>query len=148
MSDSYSLANEWNVAIHTTAKNVKLVDAKAYKGNGTWYVELLYEYEDGSGVHRRYYPKVEFPFFCGKLPPEEFSSDRFGRGELTIGLIANEVAVFRGNFCNPMSGQIVHDVCVIDNLVKPAVHNMTIEEIEKELGYKINIINKENSNES
>lgn len=41
---------------------------------------------------------------------------------------------------------VLGDVCVIDNLVKPAVHNMTIEEIEKELGYKINIINKENSN--
>ena len=41
-----------------------------------------------------------------------------------------------------MSGQIVHDVCVIDNLVKPAVHNMTIEEIEKELGYKVKIVDK------
>ena len=70
------------------AENVKLVYAKAYQDkNGTWYMELQYEYEDESGVHRRYYPKVEFPFFCGKLPPEEFSSDRFGRDELTIGLL-------------------------------------------------------------
>lgn len=45
-------------------------------------MELQYEYENESGVHRRYYPKVEFPFFCGKLPPEEFGSDRFGRDEL------------------------------------------------------------------
>ena len=122
----------FTVKNHFKAENAKLVDATTYKDeNGTWYVELLYEYEDESGVH------------CGKLPPEEFGSDRFGRCELTIGLITNEVAVFRGNFCNPMSGQIVHDVCVIDNLVKPAVHNMTIEEIEKELGYKVKIINKE-----
>lgn len=139
----------FTVKNHFKAENAKLVDATVYQvENGTWYMELQYEYEDESGVHRRCYPKVEFPFFCGKLPPEEFGSDRFGRCELTIGLITNEVAVFRGNFCNPMSGQIVHDVCVIDNLVKPAVHNMTIEEIEKELGYKINIVNKENSNES
>lgn len=130
-------------------KNVKLVDATAYQDeNGTWYMELQYEYEGESGVHRRYYPKVEFPFFCGKLPPEEFSSDRFGRDELTIGLLTNEVAAFRGNFSNPMTGQIMSDVCVIDNLIKPAFHEMTIEEIEKELGYKIKIINKENSNES
>lgn len=54
------------------AENAKLVDATAYQDeNGTWYIELLYEYEDEFGVHRRYYPKVEFPFFCGKLPPEE-----------------------------------------------------------------------------
>lgn len=130
-------------------ENVKLLDAIAYLDkNKTWYMELKYEYEDESGIHVRYYPRVEFPFFCGKLPPEEFSSDRFGRDELTIGLFANEVAVFRGNFWNPHSGQMMHDVCVVDNLVKPAVHNMTIEEIERELGYKINIINKENSNES
>ena len=138
MSDSY----------YTTAKNVKLVDAKAYKGkNGAWYMGLMYEYEDGSGVRRRYYPKVEFPFFCGKLPPEEFTSDYFGGGKLTIGLYSNEVAAFRGDFLNPMDGQKVHDACVIDNLIKPAVREMTIEEIEKELGYKIKIICKENSND-
>lgn len=126
------------------AENAKLVDATAYQDeNGTWYIELLYEYEDEFGVHRRYYPKVEFPFFCGKLPPEEFSSDRFGRDELTIGLLTKEVAVFRGNFWNPHSGQMMHNICVVDNLIKPAVHEMTIEEIEKELGYKIKIINKE-----
>lgn len=131
------------------AENVKLLDAVTYQDeDGTWYIELKYEYEDESGIHVRYYPKVEFPFFCGKLPPEEFSSDRFGHGELTISLITNEVAVHRGNFWNPMSGKMMNDVCVVDNLVKPAVHNMTIEEIEKELGYKINIINKENNNES
>ena len=125
------------------AENVKLVDATAYQvENGTWYMELQYEYEDESGVHRRYYPKVEFPFFCRKLP--------IGRNELTISLFTNEVAVFRGNFSNPMTGQIMSDVCVIDNLIKPAApaHEMTVEEIEKELGYKVKIINKENSNGS
>ena len=131
------------------AENVKLVDATAYQvENGIWYMELQYEYEDESGVHRRYYPKVEFPFFCEKLPPEEFSSDRFGSDELTISLFTNEAVAFRGNFSNPMTGQIMSDVCVIDNLIKPAFHEMTIEEIEKELGYKIKIINKENSNGS
>ena len=132
------------------AENVKLVDATAYQDeNGTWYMGLRYRYEDESGIHERYYPKVEFPFFCGKLPPEEFSSDRFGRDELTISLFTNEVAVFRGNFLNPVTGRMMHDVCIIDNLVKPAApaHEMTIEEIEKELGYKIKIIKKENSNE-
>ena len=136
----------FTVKNHFKAENVKLVDATAYQfENGTWYMELQYEYEDDSGVHRRHYPKVEFPFFCGKLPPEEFSSDR---DELTISLFTNEVAVFRGNFANPMTGQIISDVCVIDNLIKPAIHEMTIDEIEKELGYKVKIVNKENSNGS
>lgn len=131
------------------AENVKLLDAVTYQDeDGTWYIELKYEYEDESGIHIRYYPKVEFPFFCGKLPPEEFSSDRFGHGELTISFFSNEVAAFRTKFWNPVSGQMMSDVCVVDNLIKPAVHEMTIEEIEKELGYKVKIINKENSNES
>ena len=132
-------------------KNVKLVDALAYTDeNDNWYMGLRYRYEDESGIHERYYPKVEFPFFCGKLPPEEFSSDRFGLDELTISLFTNEVAVFRGNFLNQVTGRMMHDVCVIDNLVKPAApaHEMTIEEIEKELGYKVKIVNKENSNGS
>ena len=132
----------FTVKNHFKAENVKLVNAKAYNGNGAWYMELVYEYEDESGVHRRYYPKVEFPFFCGKLPAEEFTSDHFGGDELTIGLFGEEVAAFRGDFLNPMDGQMMHDVCVIDNLVKPAAHEMTIEEIEKELGYKVKIITK------
>lgn len=141
----------FTVKNHFKAENAKLVSAVAYQDvNGTWYMELQYEYGDESGVHRRYYPKVEFPFFCGKLPPEEFSSDRFGRDELTISLITNEVAVHRGNFCNPMTGQLMKDVCITDNLVKPAdpAHEMTVEEIEKKLGYKIKIVTKENSNGS
>lgn len=57
------------------AENAKLVDATAYQDkNETWYLELQYEYEDESGVHRRYYPKVEFPFFCGKLLQKEFTN--------------------------------------------------------------------------
>lgn len=68
------------------AENAKLLDAVAYQDeNGTWYMQLKYEYKDVSGIHIRYYPKVEFPFFCGKLPPEEFSFDRFGRDELICG---------------------------------------------------------------
>lgn len=47
-----------------------------------------------------------------------------------------------------MTGQLMKDVCIIDNLIKPAIHDMTIEEIEKELGYKIKIVNKENGNGS
>ena len=133
------------------ATNVKLVDALAYTDeNNNWYMGLRYRYEDESGIHERYYPKVEFPFFCRKLPPEEFSSDRFGLDELTISLFTNEVAVFRGNFLYPVTGRMMHDVCIIDNLVKPAApaHEMTIEEIEKKLGYKIKIVNKENNNGS
>ena len=124
------------------AKNVKLVDALAYTDeNDTWYMGLRYRYENESGIHERYYPKVEFPFFCGKLP---------SRDELTISLFTNKVAVFRGNFLNPVTGRMMHNVCIIDNLVKPAApaHEMTIEEIEKELGYKVKIVNKENSNGS
>lgn len=132
------------------AKNAKLVDAVTFTDNlGSWYMRLKYTYEDEEGgVHERYYPKVEFPFFYGKLPPEEFSSDHFGHDELTIGLISDEVAVFRTKFWNPVSEKMMNDVRVVDDLIKPAVHEMTIEEIEKELGYKIKIIDKENSNES
>lgn len=130
-------------------KNEKLLEAVTYQDeNGTWYIGLKYGYEDESGIHERYYPKVEFPFFCGKLPSEKFSSDRFGSDELTISLFTNEVAVFRGNFWNHHSGQLMRDVRIVDNLVKPAVHEMTIEEIEKKLGYKIKIVNKENGNGS
>lgn len=127
-------------------KNAKLVDAVAYTNNlGSWYMRLKYTYEDEEGgVHERYYPKVEFPFFLGKLPTEEFSADRFGRGEMTLNLFSNEVAAFRTKFWNPVSEQMMSDVCVVDNLIKPAihVHEMTVEEIEKKLGYKVKIVNK------
>ena len=43
-------------------ENVKLLNAVTYQDeNGTWCMELKYEYEDDSGIHIKYYPKVEFP---------------------------------------------------------------------------------------
>lgn len=134
-----------------TVKNEKLVKAMAYTDDyGAWFMELKYQYEDEKGVHERYYPKVEFPFSCGKLPTEVFSSDRsnwlgisFVNSEVTISLPYSEVAAFRGTFQNPANGQIIKDVCSIDNLIKPAVREMTVEEIEKELGYKVRVIGKE-----
>lgn len=76
-----------------TVKNEKLVAATAYTDDyGAWFMELRYKYEDEKGLHERYYPKLEFPFSCGKLPTEVFSADRSGRSELTISLPYSEVA--------------------------------------------------------
>ena len=33
-------------------------------------------------------------------------------------------------------------VSYIDKIIKPAVHEMTLEEIEKELGYSVKIVNE------
>lgn len=44
-------------------KNVKLVDATAYQvENGTWYMELQYEYEDESGVIGDIIQRLNFLF--------------------------------------------------------------------------------------
>ena len=128
----------------STIKNENLVAARAYTDDyGAWFMELSYKYEDEKGLHERYYPKVEFPFSCGALPEDVVSVDRYGRSKNMIILRNSEVTTFKGTFHNPANGQIIKDVYVIDNLIKPAVREMTVEEIEKELGYKVKVIGKE-----
>lgn len=111
--------------------NQSLKSAKVYYENGAPYMALVYTYDDKDGGHEVTFPKVEFPF-----PTQDLPSINYYDG-VTIGTLPDT--------------EIFHKdgVCYTDKLVKPIIREMTIEEIEKSLGYLVKIVSerKENKND-
>lgn len=132
-----------------------LIDAHVLRGGfNNWFMRLVYSYEDEKGVHNVIFPKVEFPFptLSIPVPSNEALSDRhyFGTGvkisynpcmfisPLPITKLRKEtdrLAKARG---------IDTPNYAFDIVTEPAVHEMTLDEIEEKLGYKVKIVNKEN----
>ena len=115
--------------------NTSLKAAKIYYENGTPYMKLVYEYDDEKGVHEVTYPKVQFPFETD-CPPnityEGFSFDV----SLSIVMPYDEAMLFKG------SAGGFDEVYLIDKIIKPKVHEMTLKEIEEKLGHPVKIVSE------
>ena len=121
-------------------ENVRLNQRSVYIENGRIFLCLSYLYNDEKGTHEFLMPKIDLG-----LSPIRFS---FKREEFDVGLCAG-AHLLNDNGCSflllpkyvPVDG-VNRAVSYIDKITKPAVHEMTLEEIEKELGYSVKIVNK------
>ena len=131
-----------------------LIDAHVLRGGfNNWFMRLVYSYEDEKGVHKVIFPKVDFPFptLSIPVPSNEALSDRHYCGTgvkisytpcMSISPLpitklqkdTDRLAKARG---------IDTPNYAFDIVTEPAVHEMTIDEIEEKLGYKVKIVNKE-----
>ena len=113
-----------------------LKDAQIYIQDGSRYLKLVYEYEDGYGIHELTVPQVEFPFgnrlslthICKNNPELQRLSIRL----CTVGDLANVYL----HDTKSQDGLVYYT----DKIIKRKPKKMTIEEIERELGYKVEII--------
>ena len=132
-----------------------LIDACVLKvGFNNWFMRLVYSYEDEKGVHKVIFPKVEFPFptLSIPVPSNEPLSDRHYCGT------GVKISYNPCMFISPLPiTKLQKDTdrlakargidtpnYAFDIVTEPAVHEMTLDEIEKKLGYKVKIVNKEN----
>lgn len=121
-------------------ENVRLNQRSVYVENGRIFLCLSYLYNDEKGTHEFLMPKIDLG-----LSPIRFSFIREG---YDVGLCAG-AHLLNDNGCKllllpkyvPVDG-VNRAVSYIDKIIKPAVHEMTLEEIEKELGYSVKIVNK------
>lgn len=137
-------------------QTVKLFDINAYTDDeGHSYLNLTYLVETDDGVYHVVYPAVDLGIDPTTLPTMECDKidDLFGtcikpselwsitfRGNNTFFLRKGDVSGV--NAWGDMVG--AKDVYYATMLKKPKVNEMTIEEIEKKLGYKVKIVgNKE-----
>ena len=131
-----------------------LIDARVLKvGFNNWFMRLVYSYEDEKGVHNVIFPKVEFPFpaLSIPVPSNEALSDRHYGGT------GVKISYTPCMFISPLpitklqkdtdrlakSRGIDTPDYAFDIVTEPAVHEMTLDEIEEKLGYKVKIVNKE-----
>lgn len=129
--------------------NAKLSSIIPFKEDGLWYFKLIYKYEDKKGKHTVVIPKAAIPFNQGSLPSIS-RLDPYRR-------VLSERPYINCNDSMPLYDSVCdlaikrgakEPSCCFDIITEYASREMTLDEIEKELGYKVKIINKENSNES
>ena len=131
-----------------------LIDARVIRDEfDNLFMRLVYSYEDEKGVHKVIFPKVEFPFptLSIPLPSNEDLSDHHYCGT------GVKISYNPCMFISPLpitklqkdtdrlakSRGIDTPNYAFDVVTEPAVHELTLYEIEEQLGYKVKIVNKE-----
>ena len=113
-----------------------LKDAQIYIQDGSRYLKLVYEYEDSYGIHELTIPQVEFPF-GNRLNLIYIHENNPALQRLSIRLCTEgDVANVYLHNTKSYDGLVYYT----DKIIKHKPKKMTIEEIERELGYKIEIV--------
>ena len=120
-------------------KNEMLKSCTVYEEKGNHYMRLVYEYETEEGIFRRTYPKVEFPKSLYRLPYIQSAISCVYPYRSYISL-EDDICVLEGECF--IGDKKYSKLRYIDELIKPKVHEMTLEEIEKKLGYSVKIVSK------
>lgn len=128
-------------------KNERLINIRPYQtSTGDWHLELTYGYEDKKGEHRVIFPDVMCPFPMQAIPLPDTTPHAVGiylrscdfsipgLEQIPLNMGSCQLAQERGN---------IEPAYAFDIITNHFARNMTIEEIEKELGYKVNIVSKE-----
>lgn len=130
--------------------NCKLKSINAYqdKNSSEWRLQLVYTYEDDIGLHELIIPCVDPPFPQKNLP-------MMGRDYTDLPMMGGGCSVlYMESFgCLPRiykadarlfgSCDVERDIFFCDRIIEYKPREMSVEEIEKKLGYKIKIVSKE-----
>lgn len=121
--------------------NTMVKEVKFYEENGKYYANVTYVTEDNSSIKEINYPKVYIPFIdeCREIEMD-YKTDKeipsFSRIRNTQYLVINRLIQY------PLdAGGDCGRTCVV-KVIKEKTQKMTVEDIEKKLGYKIEIVSK------
>ena len=129
--------------------NVELSNIIPFTDDGRWYLKLIYTYEDKKGKHTVVIPKAAVPFTQGSLPSISCLDPYYRVLSEHPYINCNDSMLLYDSVCDfAIERGVKEPSCYFDIITEYASREMTLDEIEKELGYKVKIINKENSNES
>lgn len=117
----------------------KLCNIIPFKEKDTWYFSLYYKYEDEKGKHIVEIPKATLPFSQIHLPFIE--SESFYFDTRTYINCSDSMPLYEA--VSPFASKrgMKDPACYFDIIIEPSSREMTLDEIEKELGYKVKIIN-------
>ena len=124
--------------------SAKLKKVEAYKENDRWYLRLIYEYRSDNGeIFEMEIPMLELPFTQNMLPDiitynGEYSWDKDFYLRAFFSNIQGVSCILMHEGKSTIAGNA--EGCFIR---KTICKRMTVEDIEKELGYKIEIVDKE-----
>lgn len=118
------------------------------KGN-EWWLKLVYEYDDDKGLHKRIFPKVSLPVEQFETPSvstelNDVNEPWFVQSAPRSYLPSQgKFNLYTASVEDPRTGEKLDAAIAYDILIKPKVHKMTLKEIEKTLGYKVELVSGE-----
>lgn len=118
-----------------------LKKADIFREGDMWFMRLEYEYEDNRGKHLVTLPKVDFPCSLWYAPSVDFCNCMvtFGLEESASIEISESLNLHKGNVIDPLTNKTINAFCT-DIIMEPKIHDLTLDEIEKKLGYKVRIV--------
>ena len=123
--------------------NERLVKAELRSIDSSYYMSLVYQYDAEDGVHQVKFPKIRVPI-PEKIPCVSMERAFSNNGAFEIIWITGtpeqwiiETVPYKGR-----------ETTYIDELIEPVIHEMTVEEIEKTLGYKIKVVSEKGGTKS
>ena len=127
--------------------NTELSNIIPFTEDGDWYLKLIYKYEDKKGKHTVVIPKVAIPFVQGRLPHVNMQTCCNSLSMSDYPYIECDDRMLLHESVNDLASErgVKAPAFYFDIITEYATREMTLGEIEKELGYKVKIINKEKS---
>ena len=118
-----------------------LKKANIFREGDEWFMHLEYEYEDNRGKHLIILPKVDFPYSLKYTPNIDFCNCMmtFGIEESASIDISESLNLHKGSVTDPLTNK-TFNAFYTDIIVESKIHDLTLDEIEKKLGYKVRII--------
>lgn len=130
--------------------NAELYSITPFKENDRWYLKLIYKYEDKVGKHIVVIPKAAIPFVQTSVPYVNSRIPYFPNSQFALEhpyINCNDSMPLYEAVCSLASERGAKTpACYFDIITEYTSREMTLDEIEKELGYKVKIINKEKNN--
>ena len=106
------------------------------------YMKLVYEYIGNDGIHKVTIPCLNFPFELKQIPKIKKLTYTDGRSASVPYIHLESDISLNASIVDTKEGPVSH-VYYLDELIAPETRKMTLEEIEKKLGYPIQIISNE-----
>ena len=129
--------------------NAELYSITPFKENGHWYLRLIYKYENKQGKHTVVIPKAAVPFAQECVPYVNSQTPYFPNSQFALDRpyihCDNSMPLYEGTCALASERGAEEPACYFDIITEYTSREMTLDEIEKELGYKVKIVNKEKS---
>ena len=125
--------------------NVELYDIIPFKEDNLWYLKLIYKYENKEGKHTVIIPKAAIPFNQKDLPSVHrplYNNNTFSY-EPPIMDCRDSMILYKKKCDLAIKRGAKDPYYYFDIITEYNTKEMTLDDIEKELGYKVKIVNKE-----
>ena len=114
----------------------ELKDIKLVHEITEWYLDLTYEYEDKKGIYEIHIPRVILPISDNMMPFIDINRSRYHDPCIQMGVYKLPLA--EAETKHGVEGKYPYTIKTLNEKCQ----EMTLEEVEKKLGYKIKLVTK------